>query len=32
MIEGELQDRHRFPTQADARMAVFDLIEGWYSR
>ena len=24
-------DRHRFPTQVEARMAVFDFIEGWYN-
>jgi hypothetical protein len=26
-----LLDRHRFWTQADARLAVFDFIEGWYN-
>ncbi len=26
-----LLDRRRFPTQAEARMAVFDFIEGWYN-
>src|SRR5262249_42209726 len=25
----ELLDRHRFQTQADARLAVFDFSEGW---
>jgi putative transposase len=30
-LECELLDRHRFPTQADARLAVFDFIEGWYN-
>jgi hypothetical protein len=25
-----LLDRERFRTQADARLAVFDFIEGWY--
>jgi transposase len=30
-LEGELLDRRRVPTQAEARMAVFDFIEGWYS-
>jgi putative transposase len=30
-LECELLDRRRFPTQAEARMAVFDFIEGWYS-
>jgi len=28
-LECELLDRQRFPTQADARLAVFDFIEGW---
>ncbi len=30
-LECELLDRHRFPTQVEARMAVFDFIEGWYN-
>jgi len=30
-LECELLDRERFPTQADARLAVFDFIEGWYN-
>ena len=30
-LECELLDRHRFPTQANARLAVFDFIEGWYN-
>jgi len=30
-VECELLDRHRFATQSDARMAVFDFIEGWYN-
>ncbi len=30
-LECELLDRHRFPTQVAARMAVFDFIEGWYN-
>ena len=30
-LECELLDRHRFPTPAEARMAVFDFIEGWYN-
>ena len=30
-LECELLDRRRFPTQAEARMAVFDFIEGWYN-
>ncbi len=29
-LECELLDRRRFPTQAEARMAIFDFIEGWY--
>ena len=28
-LECELLDRQRFPTQAEARLAVFDFIEGW---
>jgi transposase InsO family protein len=28
-LEWEWLDRRRFPTQAEARMAVFDFIEGW---
>ena len=28
-LECELLDRRRFPTQVEARMAVFDFIEGW---
>jgi hypothetical protein len=31
-LECELLDRRRFPTQAEARTAVFDFIEGWYNR
>src|SRR2546428_8243335 len=27
----DLLDRHPSPTQADARLAVFDFIEGWYN-
>ena len=27
----ELLDRRRFPTQAEARMAVCDFIAGWYN-
>ncbi len=27
----ELLDRERFRTQADARLAIFDFIEGWYN-
>ena len=30
-LECELLDRRRFKTQADARMAVFSYIEGWYN-
>ena len=30
-LECELLDRHRFKTQAEARMAVFDFIEGFYN-
>jgi putative transposase len=30
-LECELLDRRRFPTQAEARMAVFRFIEGWYN-
>jgi putative transposase len=30
-LECELLDRHRFPTQAAARLAVFEYIEGWYN-
>ena len=30
-LQCELLDRRRFPTQAEARMAVFDFIEGWYN-
>jgi transposase InsO family protein len=29
--ECELLHRHRFATQAAARLAVFDYIEGWYN-
>ena len=29
--ECELLDRNRFRTQAEARMAVFQFIEGWYN-
>ena len=29
-LECELLDRTRFQTQAEARMAVFEWIEGWY--
>lgn len=30
-LECELIDRYRFKTQAEARMAVFGFIEGWYN-
>ena len=30
-LECELLDRRRFRTQAEARMAVFQFIEGWYN-
>jgi putative transposase len=30
-LECELLDRHRFPTQVEARLAVFEFIEGWYN-
>jgi putative transposase len=30
-LECELLDRRRFRTQAEARIAVFDFIEGWYN-
>ena len=30
-LECELLDRRRFKTQAEARMAVFEFIEGWYN-
>ena len=30
-LECELLDRQRFRTQAEARMAIFDFIEGWYN-
>ena len=30
-LECELLDREHFRTQADARLAVFDFIEGWYN-
>jgi putative transposase len=30
-LECELLDRCRFKTQIEARMAVFDFIEGWYN-
>lgn len=30
-LECELIDRRRFKTQAEARMAIFEFIEGWYN-
>jgi putative transposase len=30
-LECELLERHRFPTQVEARIAVFDFIEGFYN-
>jgi putative transposase len=30
-LECELLDRQRFATQAEARLAIFDFIEGWYN-
>jgi len=30
-LECELLDRRRFPTPAEARMAIFDFVEGWYN-
>jgi putative transposase len=30
-LECELLDRQRFRTQTDARLAIFDFIEGWYN-
>ena len=30
-LECELLDRHRFKTQVEARMAVFEFIEAWYN-
>ena len=30
-LECELIDRHSFKTQADAKMAIFEFIEGWYN-
>src|SRR5438309_647607 len=31
-LECELLDRHRFQSQAEARIAIFEFIEGWYNR
>jgi putative transposase len=30
-LEGELRERRRFKTQAEARIAIFDFIEDWYN-
>ncbi len=30
-LECELMDRQRFRTQAEAKLAVLDFIEGWYN-
>jgi putative transposase len=30
-LECELLDRHRFKTQREAALALFDFIEGWYN-
>ena len=30
-LECELLARHRFTSQAEARMAIFSYIEGWYN-
>jgi putative transposase len=30
-LECELLDRRKFRTQAEARMAIFEFIEGWYN-
>ena len=30
-LDCELLDRHRFRSQAEARIAVFDVTEGWYN-
>lgn len=30
-LECELLDRHKFRTKAEARMAIFEFIEGWYN-
>lgn len=31
-LEGELFQKRRFKTRAEAKMAVFDYIEAWYKR
>jgi putative transposase len=30
-MECELLDRQRFRTQAEARMVIFEFLEGWYN-
>ena len=30
-LECELLDRHRFQSQAEARIAIFEFVEGWYN-
>jgi putative transposase len=30
-LECELLDRHRFETQVEARLAIFEFLEGWYN-
>jgi putative transposase len=30
-LECELLDRRKFQTKAEARMAIFEFIEGWYN-
>ena len=30
-LERELSNRRRFKTQAEARMAIFERLEGWYN-
>lgn len=30
-LECELFDRRKFSTKAEARMAIFEFIEGWYN-
>jgi putative transposase len=30
-LECELLERHAFPTQREARTAIFDFVEGWYN-
>ena len=30
-LECELLDRQKFKTKAEARMAIFEFIEGWYN-